>query len=79
MTVKACRCECGYRCGGPGRCKLKLFDCVSQPEGHFVRDCEHKWDGPWEEIKWPGGGASGSATCSRCGISVMEHDMRCGP
>ena len=38
--------------------------------------CEHKWGGPdWESED----GCAVSATCSRCGIVAMFHDMRNGP
>lgn len=71
-----CQCRCGYRCGGRGRCKLGLFECLAQTEGHFVVDCDHKWDGPvWtseDEL-------SMSVTCSACGAVRMHHDMRAGP
>ena len=36
--------------------------------------CEHKWDGPGLDLDngW-------TATCSRCGMTAMGHDMRNGP
>lgn len=38
--------------------------------------CEHKWDGEgWESAD----GLGWSATCSRCGMTAMSHDMRNGP
>lgn len=38
--------------------------------------CEHTWDGePWESED----GRSWSATCSRCGMTAMSHDMRVLP
>lgn len=33
--------------------------------------CEHQWDGPVYE-----GESFSSATCSRCGMTAMSHDMR---
>jgi hypothetical protein len=70
-----CRCNCGYRCGGPGRCGLGVLKCLQTDDGkHYVRDCDHKWDGPWKEL--PNGG---SATCSGCGMTACEHDMMVGP
>jgi hypothetical protein len=77
--IKRCRCNCGYRCGGPGRCKLGGLECLQQPEGHYVRDCEHDWTGPWVEFDVPGGGREGGVTCARCGMFVGTHDMRVGP
>lgn len=38
------------------------------------RDCEHKWDGPWKELE-----RGGSVTCSRCGMTAIDHDMWVGP
>lgn len=70
-----CRCECGYRCGGPGRCKLGVFECLRQEEGHFVRDCDHDFSGPLQQID----GLTQSVVCQKCGTSAMAHDMRCGP
>ena len=38
--------------------------------------CEHKWDGkPYESED----GCAWSTTCSRCGMTAMNHDMRCLP
>ena len=38
--------------------------------------CEHKWDGePYESDD----GAVWSATCSRCGMTAMSHDLRNAP
>ena len=42
------------------------------PEG----PCQHVWDGPEESD--PDEGWS-SATCSRCGMSALGHDLRCSP
>ena len=62
-----CRCNCGYTCGGLGSCDLPMYECIKK---HFVRDCDHKFDGP----------ARGqSVVCSICGMSAMSHDARCGP
>lgn len=73
--VEVCECHCGYRCGGPGVCKLGILECLSTP-GHFVKDCKHKWDGPnWESHD----GLMSSVTCSVCGITAVGHDMRVGP
>ncbi len=75
VAQKTCRCNCGYRCGGPGVCKLGVLKCLSTNDGnHFVRDCDHKWDGPMVDI-----GNGESVTCSVCGIPAISHDMRFGP
>lgn len=37
-------------------------------------DCQHKWDGKktaWDEL----GSHCESATCSRCGMTAMAHDI----
>ncbi len=35
-----CRCNCGYRCGGPGVCKEER--CYAIDDGkHYVRYCDH--------------------------------------
>jgi len=65
MTI-LCKCNCGYRCGGPGSCKLSALECLRQTDDkHFVRDCGHKFDGPWKELE-----NGGSVTCSICGITA---------
>ncbi len=68
-----CRCECGYKCGGPGRCSLSIGECLKQ-EGHYVKDCDHKWDGPAIEEE-----QMSSVTCSTCGAWAINHDMAVGP
>lgn len=57
-------------CGsGSDRCRC---DCP--------RTCEHRWDGPDEAIRDAGGRmVGGSATCSRCGMAAMDHDLRVLP
>lgn len=71
-----CRCGCGYRCGGPGVCKLKPLECLQQAEGHFVRDCDHDFTGPtWTSDD----GCMSSVTCAKCGLTAIGHDMRVGP
>lgn len=34
--------------------------------------CDHVWDGPWEEDP---DGLGGTATCSRCKMTAMEHSL----
>lgn len=51
-------------------------ECKCTPE---KRDCGHVFDGPWEEFETGGGAWCGTATCSKCGMSAMSHDMWCGP
>lgn len=72
----SCRCNCGYSCGGPGKCDLPLLGpegCINQ---HYVRDCDHDWSGPWVDFEDDNGG---SVTCATCGMDLMSHDMICGP
>lgn len=40
--------------------------------------CEHKWDGDGAEHV-DEYGATWSATCSRCGMEAISHDMWVGP
>jgi hypothetical protein len=76
-VVKYCRCRCGYRCGGPGRCALSITDCLATDDGkHFVKDCDHDWTGDtWTSDD----GLTSSVTCKTCGLAAIHHDMRCGP
>jgi len=75
-ATKRCECRCGYRCGGPGVCKLGVLECLQQESGHFVRDCDHDTDGPTYNSE---DGCMSSATCSKCGDVAIYHDMRVGP
>lgn len=43
------------------------------------RDCGHVWEGEPETGETGGGAAFYSVTCSRCGMSAMDHDIWCGP
>lgn len=38
-------------------------------------DCEHVWDGKGVEEELEGGGGMSSATCSKCGMPAISHDM----
>ncbi len=72
---KRCRCNCGYRCGGPGRCKLDVSECLQQTDGkHFVRDCEHDFGGTLILTNY-----GGSVACQKCGELAETHDMMVGP
>lgn len=71
-NTPACRCDCGYTCGGPGRCDLEMMECI---EKHYKRDCDHKFDGPLV----PSGRLSSSQLCQVCGVSAMSHDCMVGP
>lgn len=76
-TPKECYCKCGYRCGGPGKCKEKPFDCLEIADGkHFVVDCGHDFTGPWIEFE---NNTGGSVTCVKCGLSSMAHAVGAGP
>jgi len=80
MIANPCRCNCGYRCGGPGQCELAPLVCVNQVDGkHYVKDCDHDWTGESEEGDYFGSGFFSSATCANCGMSTLHHDMKCGP
>ncbi len=71
-----CVCRCGYKCGGPGHCKLSPLECLAQPEGHFTRDCDHDFTGP----EWTSeDGCMSSVTCRHCQMPAIFHDMRVGP
>jgi hypothetical protein len=71
-----CECRCGYRCGGPGRCKLDPLTCLAQSDGHFTRDCGHDFTG----VRWTSeDGLTSSVTCRHCGLPAIFHDMRVGP
>lgn len=74
-AVAPCECRCGYRCGGPGVCKLDVFDCLQQEEGHFVRDCDHDFSGELVAVDKN----SMSKVCQKCGLSALAHDMIVGP
>ncbi len=82
-SIKACRCECGYRCGTNGRmrCELPIMECMDK---HYVRDCDHKWDGKGID-EWANDRngkpykAGWSSTCSICDMSAMSHDCAAGP
>lgn len=85
QAKKSCRCACGYRCGYRGRmrCELDLDACLEA--GHFVRDCDHEWNGPMRPLYSmdPETGnfyeSGGSVTCSVCGEDAMAHDCAVGP
>jgi hypothetical protein len=76
VYIQPCRCACGYKCGGPGICKLDMFVCLQQKSGHFERDCDHDWTGTvWDSED----GQCSSVTCVKCGTPQIFHDMRVGP
>ena len=80
IAVKLCRCACGYRCGGPGKCQLSPMECLRRDDGeHYVRDCDHRWDGETHEGSSPSGGYFTSPTCSRCGMTELAHHFATGP
>jgi hypothetical protein len=75
VSKPKCRCNCGYRCGGPGSCDAEFKTCL---EEHYVQDCDHTWDGPTVQTEVMGCEGE-SATCSKCGEVAMFHDIRVGP
>jgi hypothetical protein len=70
-TKPECRCNCGYTCGR--NCGLEIMECMEQ---HWKKDCDHSWDGPQQEFA---DGRGFSTTCSKCGITAMDHDCAVGP
>jgi hypothetical protein len=77
LATEPCACRCGYRCGGPGRCKLDVFDCLARDDGqHFVVDCRHDWSGPVAESE---DRCTSSVTCATCGMWRIYHDTAAGP
>ena len=66
---QACRCNCGYTCGR--KCGLPIMECM---EVHYIKDCEHQWDGL--VVEFEGGG---SVSCSKCGMLAIDHGIMCGP
>jgi len=65
---KECECNCGYTCGR--QCGLPMIECIQK---HYKKDCEHNFEG-WEENE-----NGGSAVCTECGMTAMQHDMMKGP
>ena len=64
-----CECNCGYSCDR--QCGLEIMECM---EKHYVKDCEHDFNGPGQEINngW-------TATCKHCGMTAIGHDTVVGP
>jgi hypothetical protein len=52
------------------------MECLKK---HYKKDCDHIWDGPWEEGEMGEDGYWSSTTCSKCGMVQMHHDMAVGP
>ena len=72
QQVKPCRCNCGPTCGGRSKCDLPYLKCIQE---HWVRDCDHEFEG-WKEFA---DGRGGTTVCKHCGLESMAHDMRVGP
>jgi len=72
-----CHCEHGFTCDREnGReCGLPIMECM---EKHYFHNCEHTFDGPPVETDVMGCRGS-SATCSKCGMVAVFHDMEVGP
>lgn len=66
ITLKASEPVIIYACGPSS----KTCNCAC-PDG----PCEHVFDGPWMEFENSEGGGGGSATCSRCGMSAIDHSL----
>ena len=62
VTAQACG---PSRPGCPCRC--------DQPD-ETRDDCGHEWNGPWLTRTLPSGATEGTISCSRCGMSALEHD-----
>lgn len=54
-------------CLGPSSPKCRC-ECPDGP-------CEHQWDGEAVDEEFEGGGGCSSATCSKCGMRAIDHDM----
>lgn len=65
----ACRCNCGYTCART--CGLEIMECIKL---HWKQDCDHIFDGPVKHFN-----NGGSVTCSKCGITAIDHDCIVGP
>lgn len=71
----SCRCDCGYTCGGPGKCEVFREDVMKCINEHFKRDCDHDFSGELKkmsECEW-------SVVCQKCGMSAGTHDCMVGP
>jgi len=69
VAQNRCKCNCGYSC--KHECDLPIMQCMKL---HYKKDCEHIWDGPPvvdDRFR--------SVTCSNCGITALEHDLKHGP
>lgn len=56
--------------------QVSLFICGRE----FCKDGKpHSWDGEGIESEMPGGGYMSSATCSKCGLAAIDHDLMVAP
>lgn len=55
---------------GGCRCECHL------PDRAGARICGHVWDGPEETIEDTAAGEVRSVTCSRCGLTLLDHQTR---
>ena len=66
-------CTCRDRLLRTGeKCPGAFDDCPSGP-------CEHQWDGPERIFDPATEGYGATATCSRCGMDAVAHDMWVAP
>ena len=74
-AARSCRCQCGYTCGR--ECGLPIMECM---EKHYERDCDHKFNGEVVVLQtFAGYAKASSVTCSKCGSTALDHDVRVGP
>jgi hypothetical protein len=78
LPPTSCRCNCGPSCGRG--CGLPLLECI---EAHYVRDCDHEFEG-WQEFTDTDDEGNeyvtgGSTVCQKCGLTSLSHDMMVGP
>ncbi len=57
-------------------CPATAHTCACRcPDG----PCEHVWNGSGRDWETPDGGFVSTATCSRCGMTAIDHSLWTGP